>query len=46
MNCQHLKHIFLVGEHVEEEGPYIDFLKKFEEASKNLELNGWIEQMD
>ena len=30
-----LKHIFLVGENVEEARPYIDFMKKLEEASKD-----------
>src|SRR3954452_436259 len=28
-----LNHIFIIGQNVEEQGPYIDFLKKFEVAS-------------
>ena len=32
-----LKHIFLVGQNVKEKGPYIDFLKRLDEASKELE---------
>jgi acetyl-CoA synthetase len=40
-----LKHVFLVGEGVQEEGPYIDFLSKFNEASDSLTTE-WVEKDD
>src|SRR3954469_5044584 len=33
-----LKHIFLIGKNVDEQGPYLDFLKRFEAASKELQI--------
>ncbi|WNS74620.1 acetate--CoA ligase [Bacillus sp. DTU_2020_1000418_1_SI_GHA_SEK_038] len=40
-----LKTIFLVGEGIEEEGPYIDFNKKLAEASNKLSIE-WVERTD
>ncbi|MBS4216802.1 acetate--CoA ligase [Bacillus sp. FJAT-49711] len=40
-----LKHIFLVGEGIEEEGPYIDFNKRLNEADKNLDIE-WVDRKD
>lgn len=40
-----LKTIFLVGEGVEEEGPYIDFNKRLAEASNKLSIE-WVERTD
>ncbi|RDI44299.1 acetate--CoA ligase [Falsibacillus pallidus] len=40
-----LKHIFLVGNDVKEEGKYIDFLKKMETASKHAEIE-WVDRTD
>ncbi|RFU68751.1 acetate--CoA ligase [Peribacillus saganii] len=40
-----LKHIFLVGENIEEKDNYYDFKKKLNEASKNLEIE-WVERTD
>lgn len=40
-----LKHIFLVGENIEETDTLIDFNKKFAEASKNLEIE-WVDRRD
>ncbi|KAB2338858.1 acetate--CoA ligase [Cytobacillus depressus] len=40
-----LKHIFLVGEGIDEEGPYIDFKKRMAEASNKLEIE-WVERTD
>jgi acetyl-CoA synthetase len=40
-----LKHIFLVGKNIEEHGPYIDFLKEFETASKELRIE-WVDRTD
>ncbi|MCR2821838.1 acetate--CoA ligase [Lederbergia panacisoli] len=40
-----LKHILLVGDEVEEEGPYIDFNKRLKEADKNLDIE-WVDRKD
>ncbi|MBP2241431.1 acetyl-CoA synthetase [Cytobacillus eiseniae] len=40
-----LKTIFLVGDHITEDGPYISFNKRFAEASKNLAIE-WVERTD
>lgn len=40
-----LKHVFLVGSDVQEQGPYIDFLKRFQEASKELQIE-WVDRTD
>ncbi|MBU8879750.1 acetate--CoA ligase [Bacillus sp. FJAT-29790] len=40
-----LKHIFLVGDDIEEEGKYIDFNKRFAEASNKLSIE-WVERTD
>ncbi len=40
-----LKTIFLVGDNVEEEGPFFDFNKRLAEASKNLSIE-WVERTD
>lgn len=40
-----LKHIFLVGEQIEEQGPYIDFSKRMMESSNRLEIE-WVERTD
>ncbi|NMD70775.1 acetate--CoA ligase [Bacillus sp. DNRA2] len=40
-----LKHIFLVGENIEETDTLIDFNKKFTEASKKLEIE-WVDRRD
>jgi len=40
-----LKHIFLVGDGVEEDGPYIDFKKRLHEADKNLDIE-WVDRKD
>lgn len=40
-----LKHIFLVGQNVKEEGIFVDFLDKFAEASKELQIE-WVERND
>lgn len=40
-----LKHIFLVGKDVEEEGPCIDFNKRFAEASNKLSIE-WVDRTD
>jgi len=40
-----LKHVFLVGEGIEEEGPYIDFNKRLNEADKNLDIE-WVDRKD
>ncbi|MFE8697039.1 acetate--CoA ligase [Cytobacillus sp. FJAT-53684] len=40
-----LKYIFLIGDDVEEEGAYIDFNKRFAEASKRLSIE-WVERTD
>ncbi|MBW8349329.1 acetate--CoA ligase [Bacillus sp. IITD106] len=40
-----LKHIFLVGEDITEEGPYIDFNKRLTEANKNLDIE-WVDRND
>ncbi|MEH7124111.1 MULTISPECIES: acetate--CoA ligase [unclassified Bacillus (in: firmicutes)] len=40
-----LKTIFLVGEGIEEEGPYIDFNKRLAEASNKLSIE-WVERTD
>ncbi|RBW71450.1 acetate--CoA ligase [Bacillus taeanensis] len=41
----HLKHIVLVGENVNEEGPYIDFNKRMKSASKDLTIE-WVDRED
>ena len=41
----HLKHIFVVGSDVEETGKNIDFLSKFKDASKELEIE-WVDRED
>jgi acetyl-CoA synthetase len=40
-----LKHIFLVGEGIEEQGPFVDFSKKVEEASQKLRIE-WVDRTD
>ncbi|MBY0124120.1 acetate--CoA ligase [Bacillus sp. S/N-304-OC-R1] len=40
-----LKTIFLVGEEVKEEGPYIDFNKRLAQASNKLSIE-WVERTD
>ncbi|MBS4195040.1 acetate--CoA ligase [Lederbergia citri] len=40
-----LKHIFLVGDDINEEGPYIDFNKRLKEADKNLDIE-WVDRND
>ncbi len=40
-----LKHIFLVGENIEETGAVIDFKKKMEDASRNLDVE-WVDRTD
>ncbi|MCL6570941.1 MAG: acetate--CoA ligase, partial [Bacillus sp. (in: Bacteria)] len=40
-----LEHIFLIGKNVEEQGLCIDFLKKFEGASKELRIE-WVDRTD
>ena len=40
-----LKHVFLVGSDVQEQGPTIDFLKRFQEASKELQIE-WVDRTD
>jgi acetyl-CoA synthetase len=40
-----LKHILLVGQDVKEEGPYIDFYKRVNEASKHLDIE-WVDRND
>lgn len=41
----HLKHIVLVGEDVEEEGPFIDYYKWMSGASKDLDIE-WVDLED
>lgn len=41
----HLKHIFLVGEDIEEEGKYHDFNKKVKEADKHFAMV-WVDRED
>ncbi|KHD84253.1 acetate--CoA ligase [Heyndrickxia ginsengihumi] len=40
-----LETIFVVGENVQEEGKYVDFLKYFQEASKELAVE-WVDRND
>lgn len=40
-----LKHIFLVGDNIEENDIFIDFKQKFEEASKELSIE-WVDRTD
>ncbi len=40
-----LKHIFLVGEGIEESGKFIDFKKRLHEADKRLKIE-WVEKTD
>ncbi|MGG3466382.1 acetate--CoA ligase [Neobacillus pocheonensis] len=40
-----LKHIFLIGKNIEEQGPYINFLEKFEAAGKGLQIE-WVDRTD
>ncbi|MBM7715246.1 acetate--CoA ligase [Siminovitchia sp. FSL H7-0308] len=40
-----LKAIFLVGENIEETGPFINFNKKMKEADKHLEIE-WVDRED
>lgn len=40
-----LKTIFLVGNNIEEQGPYIDFNKRLAEASKQLDIE-WVDRTD
>ncbi|MBA4537695.1 acetate--CoA ligase [Bacillus aquiflavi] len=40
-----LKHIFLVGNNIEEKDQYIDFNKRMEEASKELKIE-WVDRND
>ncbi|WP_226656251.1 acetate--CoA ligase [Pseudalkalibacillus hwajinpoensis] len=40
-----LESVVLVGENVEEEGPYIDFYKHFESAEKKLKIE-WVDRED
>jgi acetyl-CoA synthetase len=41
----HLKHIIIVGDHVEETGKYIDFYKRFKDANKELTIE-WVDRED
>ncbi|TES53250.1 acetate--CoA ligase [Halalkalibacterium halodurans] len=41
----HLETVFIVGDHVEEEGPYRDFLSKLTQASDDLEIE-WVDRED
>ena len=41
----HLETVFLVGEHVEENGKIVDFNKRLEEASSNFEIE-WVDRED
>lgn len=41
----HLKHIFLVGENIKEEGKYHHFNKKLKEADKRFEIE-WVDRND
>ncbi|MCM3653396.1 acetate--CoA ligase [Metabacillus litoralis] len=41
----HLKHIVLVGNDVIEEGPYIDYYKRMQTASEDLEIE-WVDRED
>ncbi len=41
----HLKHVFLIGENVEEDDTHIDFLSKFNEASDKLSVE-WVDRND
>jgi acetyl-CoA synthetase len=40
-----LKHIFVVGQNIEEQGTIIDYSKKFEEAKRDLQIE-WVENTD
>ena len=40
-----LESVVLVGENIEEEGPYIDFYKHFESAEKKLKIE-WVDRED
>ncbi|HEY4553628.1 MAG TPA: AMP-binding protein, partial [Bacillaceae bacterium] len=40
-----LKHIFLVGENVQETGQYVDFNKRMAEADKKLDIE-WVDRKD
>ncbi|PLR83808.1 MULTISPECIES: acetate--CoA ligase [Bacillus] len=40
-----LKHIFLVGDDIKEQGPYLDFKRKLEEASRKLDIE-WVDRND
>ncbi|MBT2691185.1 acetate--CoA ligase [Bacillus sp. ISL-47] len=40
-----LKHVFLVGDNVEETGPYVDFKKRMAEASRKLSVE-WVDGND
>ncbi|CAG9622111.1 acetate--CoA ligase [Sutcliffiella rhizosphaerae] len=40
-----LKHVVLVGEDVEEDGPFIDFNSRLKDASKKLDIE-WVEKTD
>ena len=41
----HLKHMFLVGEDIEEKGKSIDFNKHLNEASEHFDIE-WVERED
>ncbi|MED3645943.1 acetate--CoA ligase [Halalkalibacterium halodurans] len=41
----HLETVFIVGDHVEEEGPYRDFLSRLTQASDDLEIE-WVDRED
>jgi acetyl-CoA synthetase len=40
-----LKHVLLVGDHIVEEGPYIDLKKRMNEASKHFDIE-WVDRQD
>ena len=40
-----LKHVFLVGENIEETGPYVDFNKRMAESSRKLPIE-WVDGKD
>ncbi|MBB5324468.1 acetyl-CoA synthetase [Anoxybacillus tepidamans] len=40
-----LKHVLLVGDNIIEEGPYIDFKKRMNEASKHFDIE-WVDRQD
>lgn len=41
----HLKNVVLVGDDVKEEGPYVDYYKRMEQADKDLDIE-WVNRED